>query len=540
MPTRLDLIAYANVPLVETIDVGLNLSGYRGTLQVRLYPAASGDPLIDLGPAHHGLEGVSVDDAGDVTIRVNDATLASVYDTLIATSQREAGDAIGLQYDLVLTPLLGDETLHFYGEFQLRGGVTRSPAPVPRLAALGHSFVNYNHFVGGDGSYAQTLGHGQIVMAQALNPRFEFIIWADISDGAPYWKGANLGIGGDTSAMALDRLDELEALDADIWVINLGINDIRGSIPPATAMANIQTIAAAGLARNKQVVIANVTPVAVAAEGVGTWGLGDPKRTAIADLNALIAAYCTATAGVTLWDAWSAYDDGSGLPITGYIEDGIHPSQLGALQAGGPSLNLALDQIIDNKASAIPTGTNLYSHGNMDGTGGTPGSGVTGTVATDWTLNNTTGTGGGHATAVGSQANGHQRFVITATATGDDYEIFMLSRQTGGCTVTPGTWVQGWADVELSAWDGWRYVIFRSSLVFGLDYAAFDGTASLETAETTRLRIVTPPFLVPEGTTSVSPIMPIVIDGKANGAGTIDIRQLGMAVVDDPRPGYGF
>ncbi|MEA3042963.1 MAG: hypothetical protein QOH47_801 [Sphingomonadales bacterium] len=412
--------------------------------------------------------------------------------------------------------------------------------PTPKVAAIGHSFVQRNNTAPADGSYIQSNAAGEIVTAQALNPRFEFIVLADPDAGAPtYWRGANFGVAGDTSTMVLARLEALKAFGADIWIIDCILNDVRNSIASATTMANITAIAAAGLALGVQVIIANASPVAVDAEGAGTWSLVDAKRATLVAVNTLVAAYCTATRRVTLWDRWTAYNN-AGVPITGYTDDGIHPSRLGAWKAGGPSLNTALDLVIDSNASALPTGDNLYSNGEVTGTGGTTGAGVTGTLPTGWTFANATGTGGAHATAVGSQSGGHQRFVITATASGTNSEIFLFGRDVGAVTVVPGTWVQAWADVTLSAWAGWRQVIKRASVVDGMDYASFSATDSMATSGSTRVRIVTPPFFVPEGTTSVSPQLVVVIDGQANGAGTLDIAELGLAVVRDPRLRYHF
>lgn len=110
-----------------TFDDGaapIDLTGYAGKLQVRLYGAQPGAAVISLASVTSAVEGVWIAEPaqGVVEVRIEEATLASAYAALSAGL--EAGAALMLAYDLVLTNPAGDDEVWATGEFIINAGVT--------------------------------------------------------------------------------------------------------------------------------------------------------------------------------------------------------------------------------------------------------------------------------------------------------------------------------------------------------------------------------------------------------------------------------
>jgi hypothetical protein len=121
---RVDLTADRWTPFVYTIDVtGLDLTSATMHAQVRLYPDAAGDPLIDLPLVTTGEDGVkflSVDDSGPVPVshlqlQIAAATLATMPEAA------EIGNDQAFAWDIII-----NNARWLYGTFTARAGVTRN------------------------------------------------------------------------------------------------------------------------------------------------------------------------------------------------------------------------------------------------------------------------------------------------------------------------------------------------------------------------------------------------------------------------------
>jgi len=103
----------------------VDLTGYTGIAQVRLYGAQPGDAIISLPGVDGPIEGVWINDPaqGCVQIIITEATLTGAYAALRAGI--EPGASILLVWDLVLTPPggAGDE-VWMEGTFEVKAGVT--------------------------------------------------------------------------------------------------------------------------------------------------------------------------------------------------------------------------------------------------------------------------------------------------------------------------------------------------------------------------------------------------------------------------------
>jgi acyl-CoA thioesterase-1 len=84
-----------------------------------------------------------------------------------------------------------------------------------------------------------TAGYG---LGNATTESFPAIIDSKINDEGMQYQVINAGLSGDTTSGGLSRLDYWLSKHVDVFVLELGINDIRRGVPPATIANNLQAI----------------------------------------------------------------------------------------------------------------------------------------------------------------------------------------------------------------------------------------------------------------------------------------------------------
>lgn len=111
---------------IDDVDAPVDLTGWLGKIQVRLYGAASGSALMTLSPVVSDVEGVWVIEptGGVVRARADEATLTSLWTALGGVGAREPNRPFKLKYDLVMTPPSGGDEVWLEGDFILQPGVT--------------------------------------------------------------------------------------------------------------------------------------------------------------------------------------------------------------------------------------------------------------------------------------------------------------------------------------------------------------------------------------------------------------------------------
>ena len=159
--------------------------------------------------------------------------------------------------------------------------------------------------------------------------------WADFLLGGPFDIQANAGVGGNTTAEILARLDaDVLSLRPNIVIALVGTNDVRYVQTPASmelAWENLQQIYARVLSSGALLVVCSVLPVSSADSGAATVL---PLQRA---LNARIAAYASATANVVFADTYAAIVDSAsadGRALTSMLLDSVHPNAVGAYLVG--------------------------------------------------------------------------------------------------------------------------------------------------------------------------------------------------------------
>jgi acyl-CoA thioesterase-1 len=84
-----------------------------------------------------------------------------------------------------------------------------------------------------------TAGYG---LGDAGNESFPALIQQKINQDNLDYRIVNAGVSGDTSAGGLNRIDYWLSQPVDVFVLELGINDIMRGIPPTRTSQNLQAI----------------------------------------------------------------------------------------------------------------------------------------------------------------------------------------------------------------------------------------------------------------------------------------------------------
>lgn len=84
-----------------------------------------------------------------------------------------------------------------------------------------------------------TAGYG---LASAKTESFPALIAEKIKAAGLEYTFTNAGVSGDTTSGGLSRLDYWLSKPVDVFVLELGINDIRRGVPPDTIARNLQAI----------------------------------------------------------------------------------------------------------------------------------------------------------------------------------------------------------------------------------------------------------------------------------------------------------
>jgi len=255
--------------------------------------------------------------------------------------------------------------------------------------------------------------------------------WANALLGMPFTTVYPLGVGGDTTALMLARIQAVVNTGADWAFVMGGTNDIFTS-PTSTDYAAI-------FANLKQIystlLNAGMKVVAVTPPVRNTGSQANAQIVAQLELNRLILSYAAATPnmiGVNAYGATVSPTDASGNQKTNYLYDSTtHPSNIGAYAIGKavkaqlefylpPTQNL-LESIADNNTTWAGS-KNLLSTGLFQGSGGSAGTGASGTVPTGWTASRSSGAAGTSVVmSVPARSDGFGNN-LTLTVTGDAAE----------------------------------------------------------------------------------------------------------------------
>lgn len=222
-----------------------------------------------------------------------------------------------------------------------------------------------------------------------------FVYWLELMGGGRFRCNVenNFGVGGDSTQLALDRIGAVLADPSPVVIVRLGTNDIGGALPAITPIANLTTIVRTLRAGGKIVVLVNEQP--------RNFNMTAYTRQQLFKLRRWISSQHNPAAGVYVADPYSRLVDrldANGAPVSAYFSDTLHENATGArlvaesiydvmqrLYPVNDPLSYNNNDVFD--AVENPQG-NLILNGQMAGTTGTAGTGITNSagIADSWSV----------------------------------------------------------------------------------------------------------------------------------------------------------
>lgn len=191
-------------------------------------------------------------------------------------------------------------------------------------------------WVSGTQSYAADTSRGPIGISQ----------WTELYALGRLRPAGNLGVGGEMTADMVSRLAASVAVGADIVaLVSPGINDVKGGVPVATTIANLETIFAEHIANGSNVLTITCPPS----------NLMDtvPEQENLFTLNRWLLDEATTRKGLIVADAFPYVASASAFDFqSGYSNDSVHPNATGS-HAIGKLLAQALDKMIPSTGSLL-------------------------------------------------------------------------------------------------------------------------------------------------------------------------------------------
>lgn len=260
-----------------------------------------------------------------------------------------------------------------------------------------------------------TASAGSVSLDSAYS-NYSFYTVANFLLGHPFYPIYNNAIAGRVSSQVAANLKS-ECLDLKTrWVaVMVGLNDYSTGIPSATTIENLQYIYKQCLNNGSRVIAFTITPQTT----MTTGGNGN-----LMAVNKWIRDFCETTSGMFLVDAHAIFLDPTstdGVARAGLTYDTTHPDSDGAWWIGKAIADVVQSHINVESHPIWGNQTltnNALTNGKCTGTGGTPGTGVTGSVATGWTVGSRS-SANVTATARKQQGIAKQWVASTAYAVGD-------------------------------------------------------------------------------------------------------------------------
>lgn len=246
----------------------------------------------------------------------------------------------------------------------------------------------------------------------------------------------NFGISGDTTAGALARVQDVIDSGAGTCVVLIGTNDI--GTDPSVVQANLRGIYQA--LTDAGILTIAMTLLPRTASGTAAYGWLNTINSWIRQQEAFFPCLRVIDASQYFGDPYSL----TMSPLPGFTYDGLHPMAIGARYASQPVADYLLtlrrpqsrqlQSVTDHYWPITNEGGYLNQNPSMAGTSGVVGTGISGVVADNWSIN--LSAGGGDLSALGVSASKivhpdtnmeAQRISYTGSVTGGWQTIIGLS-----------------------------------------------------------------------------------------------------------------
>lgn len=364
---------------------------------------------------------------------------------------------------------------------------------------------------------------------------------SDIAGTTRYFYGLNCGVSGQTLDKVTARLNEIVKIPADEYHVGGVTNTISSNTHTAQELLD-EVIAFAS--RIKAITGKKVVLYTVLARATNQWADPSDQRDVAKEYNTLLMEQ--ELFEVYDWNTnWLDYTSSIDIPVSGNSPDGTHFGGVGAYAVGK---KMAYDWI-QSYAPAQPLLKSptqvLNTGGFLQGTGGTAGTGVTGSVADGIQITRYTGTPT-VAVTLGTASNirgGVQNLVCTPSGVDESAELHFRTASANTPHTLPGKWVQGTVKVRInSANDTFDHITLTvdDQSTTGVEandlYDTGDGFPQEATDGFLELR--TPPLKLKSDSTDLRVRLEIFINGLAASDGDIDIAEFAVVEVPDPEDKY--
>ena len=262
--------------------------------------------------------------------------------------------------------------------------------------------------------------------------------------GMPFGSIWNRAVSGMTSTQYLPYFADAIAKRPNFLWLMIGTNDVLSATSTTfetTIIANIKTMVQQALDAGATVLLSTIPPL------TGAGGSGNPTpqgsltvsqtQQMVLRLNRLIRQYAQSKIGVVLIDThrvWASKTTNDWAQTGSvYTSDGTHPTSKAAFdlaleiktilgleyQRPFPLMESALDEYATDATSS-----NIIQNGLLIGTAGSPGTGITGNVATNYGLQRYAGVPTANCAVVAnSVAGNNQQMTMTLSANNDQIEF---------------------------------------------------------------------------------------------------------------------
>lgn len=453
----------------------------------------------------------------------------------------------------------------------------RGVAPAPRRASvlgnrvgtIGTSLIQQNdvataakisHWNRGPFSWARFFSKGRFVCEiwhdPAVYPGWEP---SQVPGATRNFRGMNAGVSGQTDSLIQARRAYLaDEVRVDIVFIDDGTNDMA---PVAKEVIHAQRVKLAQYYLSRGIV---VVLLPILSRATTSWAQGGAERPKAAWISQKTREFCDRTEHCYHLDwniPWVDAASADGVPRAGYSNDGIHFAPPGGV-ADGEYIATFLQRLLPDPAPRVwsaddkfnathnPLG-NLLSNPFCTGTGGTPGTGTTGSIAAGMRVEVSSGAAT-VACSKETRTDGRgdwQVMTITPGAT-DSLIYFRTNSADTAHTYPAGTWVQASMECEIGAFNAWQGVslYMKDNGAGGLiayDMEPFDDGAGYIKLPTRVMNgmLITPPIQLVNGSASIrwrQEIRVGSVGGGATGTGVVKSGAVELRQVPDPRSVYGY
>lgn len=159
----------------------------------------------------------------------------------------------------------------------------------------------------------------------------------------------NKGVGGDTTYRVIDRLEDIKLTNADMYVINIGVNDIRHYIQGVEGSEDYCAKDVNEYIQNITTITDYLAPAKLHVVSIFPSFPGDPRgdyvvfNTRIKEWNDALSTYCISK-GIGYSEVFNLLFNYINTPvrIQEYVPDGIHPNNKGKILYSKAVLNESL------------------------------------------------------------------------------------------------------------------------------------------------------------------------------------------------------